>query len=270
VHTLRVGLLAVIAGLSAAGGAQASPYDMLVLQDRPALYLAMSAPPGSAVEGDLSGGGRTGRYFPQSGSPPKTRMPNGDTATVFDGYTQYLEVRSSPALSVRPGGALTLEAWIRPDTLQFPSDESDGYVYWAGKGEPGQHEYAGRMYSLTNSASRPNRISGYAFNLAGGLGSGSYFQDRIKARQWIHVAVVIDTRPRTGAPTGTIAIFKNGVLRKTTPLSQFDVVPEAGNAPLRIATRDLGSFFKGAVGKVAVYRRALTEERLKAHFEKMK
>lgn len=245
--------------------AAASPYDTLVLQDRPALYLPMAAPAGSAVERDLSPAGRDGTYFPRR-SPAKTRMPNGDAATVFDGFTQYLEVPSAAALSVGPRGALTLEAWIRPDTREFPTTEGDGYVYWAGKGEPGQHEYALRMYSLTNAVSRPNRISGYAFNLTGGLGSGSYFQDVVRPGAWIHVAVVIDNRTANGA----VRIFKNGVLRKTTPLSQFDVKPEAGRAPLRIATRDLHSFFKGAIGKFAVYGRALSAAQLAAHVERMR
>lgn len=225
-----------------------STYDQVVLQDHPVLYLRLSSPAGSAYETDFSGKGHHGRYFPQ-GSPSKTTMPNGDKATVFNGYTQYVEVMSAPVLSVRPGGALTLEAWIRPDVLNFPSQESDGYVHWAGKGETNQHEYVMRMYSKNNSANRPNRISGYVFNLDGGLGSGSYFQDVMTAGQWVHVAMVIQTRTRPG----TVALYKNGVLRKTTSLSQFDVTPRQGSAPLRIATRDFGSFFKGAIGKFAVY-----------------
>ena len=241
--------------------AQGSTYDSAVLADNPVLYLTMA---GNAVEIDRSGHGHAGRYFPQTRPTAKTRMPNGDLATVFDGYTQYLEVASARELSVRRGGALTLEAWIRPDTLEFPSQEGDGYVHWAGKGEPGQQEYVCRMYSLTNSANRPNRISGYAFNLSGGLGSGSYFQDPVRRGVWMQVAVEIDARNRT------VSIFKNGVLRKTTPLGQFDVTPEAGNAPLRVATRDLNSFFKGAIGKFALYAYPLTAQQLSAHVAKMR
>jgi hypothetical protein len=244
--------------------ALASLYDTAVLRDRPVLYLKMNAAPGSQAEADLAGSHQNGRYYPASGSPAKTRMPNGDLATVFNGATQYLEIPSSSLFSVRSGGGLTVEVWIRPDTLNFPNGESDGYVHFAGKGESGEHEYALRMYSKTNSANRPNRISGYVFNLDGGLGSGSYFQDAVQAGQWIHVAMVIDNRPN-----GTVSIFKNGVLRKTTPLSQFDVVPQPGNAPLRIATRDLRSFFKGAIGKFAIYRYVMSESKLKSHYAKM-
>jgi len=244
----------------------ASNYDNLVLQDNPVAYFKMGSGLGSATEPDASGKGHVGRYYPVNSRPAKTRMPNGDLATVFDGFAQYLETPDSRYLSVRKGGALTLEAWIRPDTLQFPSSESDGYVHWAGKGEPNEHEYAMRMYSRTNSASRPNRVSGYVFNLSGGLGSGSYFQDPMIAGQWMHVALVIQTRTRPG----TVSIYKNGVLRDTTPLSQFQVVPHEGRAPLRIATRDLNSYFKGAIGKFAVYAYPVTATRLLAHVQAMR
>lgn len=243
----------------------ASQYDTAVLADNPTLYLRMSAVGTQHTEIDRSGNNRHGTYFPQTAIFSKTQLPNGEAATVFDGVNQYVEVSSASALSVRRGGALTLEAWIRPDVLNFPNDESDGYVHWAGKGESGQHEYALRMYSKNNTASRPNRISGYAFNPAGGLGSGSYFQDVVTAGHWIHVVVIISTRTRPG----TIKIYKNGSLRQTTLLDQFHVVPRAGNAPLRIGTRDFGSFFKGAIGKFALYAYPLSQRQIQNHFNKM-
>ncbi len=249
----------------AASMAAASPYDTAVLADRPMMYLTLSAQAGVAIEKDLSSHGHNGTYRSQNGSPKKTKMPNGDTATAFDGKSQYLEVPSAASLSVKQGGAMTIEAWIRPDVLQFPKTEGEGFVYWMGKGEPNQQEYAGRMYSKQNSVNRPNRISGYVYNPSGHLGSGSYFQDTVKVKEWLHVAIVIDTRNG-----GTIAIFKNGDLRQTTPFSQFNVHPQAGNAPLRIATRQLDSFFQGAVGKFALYARALSSAQLKAHVGKMR
>jgi len=259
--------LAVAVSLLGADEILGSPYDTAVLQDNPVMYLPLSAATGASAETDRSGRGHNGHYFPVSSNFSKAPMPNGDRATVFNGTNQYIEVPTSVELSVRRGAGLTLEAWIRPDTLDFTYDEGDGYVHWAGKGAPGQHEYALRMYSRTNTASpaRPNRISGYAFNLVGGLGSGSYFQDPVTVGGWIHVAVVINTRVRPGV----ISIYKNGVLRKTTPLSQFDVVPRPGNAPLRIGTRDFGSFFRGAIGKFAIYAYPLTQAKIAAHTARM-
>ncbi len=243
----------------------ASPYDSKVLADLPVLYLTLGAPHGSHVEHDLSTSHHGGTYFSGSNSIQKTQMPNGDAASVFNGANQYLEVSSRDNLSLQHNKALSLEAWIRPDTLQFPNSEGDGYVHWAGKGESSEYEYVCRMYSLNNSANRPNRISGYAFNPDGGLGSGSYFQDALVAGAWIHVGVVIDNRNAFQQ----VRIFKNGVLRKTTMLNQFDVVPQPGNAPLRIGTRDMRSFFKGAIGKFAIYNYAVSEAQFKNHFLSM-
>ncbi len=235
---------------------EASEYDNLIRQGHPALFLKSGGP----VNGLASA-------FPASKPFKKTRLPNGDTAGLFDGFTQYLEVASTPAISVNANGAMTLEAWIRPDVLDFPSTESDGYVHWAGKGDSGRHEYALRMYSENNAAHRPNRVSAYAFNPQGGLGSGSYFQDEVRAGEWLYVAVVIDTRASRGK---AISLYKNGVLRKVTPLSQFNVQPQAGDAPLRIGTRDGHSFFKGAIGKFAVYPYALSDGQLLSHYQKMR
>lgn len=257
----------VAASVLAASPALASTYDLVVLQDQPELYLPMNAPPGSQTEQDLSRHQRVAHY--KGGSlPTKTRLRNGDRASVFDGATQYLEVTSGPRYSVPAGGALTIEALIRPDTLEFPHAESTGYVHFAGKGEGGQHEWALRMYSKTTADEppRPNRISGYVFNPEGRKGSGSYFQDTVSRGAWIHVAVIIDQRPAAGAPTGTVSIYKNGVLRKVTPIAQFDVTPTPGTAPVRIGTRDFGSWFKGAIAKFALYDEALPAARIRAHF----
>lgn len=243
--------------------AHGSAYDEAVLADHPVAYFAMTSATGKPNERDLTGRGHDGRYFP-TGAPRKTKMPNGDWATVFDGFTQYLEVPSAPEFSIPPGGALTIEVWMRPDTLEFPSAQG-GYVHWAGKGERGRHEYVLRMYSKTNEANRPNRISGYVYNPQGGAGSGCFFEDKVRAREWVHVAVVISMER---AP-GEVRIFKNGELRGANPLSQYNVVPRAGDAPLRIGTRDLVSFFKGAIGKFALYNRALSAADFETHIEKM-
>jgi hypothetical protein len=157
---------------------------------------------------------------------------------------------------------------MRPDVLEFPKQEGTGYVHWMGKGGTGQQEYAARIYSLTNK--RPNRISGYAFNLAGGLGSGSYVEEPVKVGEWIHYVLVINTNMTSASyPTGYTALYKDGVLKDKKPLKQFNVVPQAGAALFRVGTRDGASFFKGAIGKVAVYDYELPPEKILAHYKGM-
>jgi hypothetical protein len=114
------------------------------------------------------------------------------------------------------------------------------------------------MYQQGNSEMRDNRISFYSFNLTGGLGAGSYFQDSVTVGGWIHyVGTFDDTRTY---------IYKNGEPRDSDLLSGYDIMPGNGTAPVRIATRDLNSFFQGAITRVAIYDARLSDEQVAAHF----
>ena len=248
----------------------ASPYDRHVLGLKPTLYLPLGASPGSTAF-DMSGNDHTASFLPANNTPDMVVMPNGDMAASFTGQDQYVEVPSSPALSVTYTGCLTVQVWIRPATLQFPREEGTGYVYILGKGTSGEYEYAIRMYSKVNreDPERPNRISGYVWNLAGGLGSGAYFQDPVEIGQWIMVTVVIYDRPSKGWPDGYVALYKDAELRDQVSLSQYDVTPQAGNAPFCIGTRNNDSYFEGAIGKVAVYDQVLSASSIAATYNAM-
>lgn len=243
-------------------------YDSTVLADKPSAYWTMGSPL-QTTEKDRTGHKHTGTYF---GRPSAATLPNGDTAADFDGGREYLQVADSAALSPATRGLLTLEAWMRPDTLTFTGEGgSSHYVHWLGKGEPNNHEYVARFYSK-DDPDRPNRISGYLFNSSGGKGAGAYFQEKVSAGKWIHYAFVINANAKSDKyPNGYSKIYRDGVLKKTVDLSYRGsaVVPTRGNAPLRVATRDGGSFFDGAIGKVAVYTKELTGKRIAAHFNAM-
>ena len=245
-------------------------YDRRVLSLAPVLYLTLGHP-SCGIEEDLSGHGHNGVYLPAGHRPSVVKLPNGDPAASFDGVRQYVQVTSASVLSVTHTGGLSLQAWIRPETLQFRHEHASGYVYLFGKGTPGKQEYALRMYSHFNAGFpiRPNRISAYVFNLRGGLGSGSYFQDIIMIRQWFMVTFVIDDRASSAWPHGYVAIYKNRALRGRVSLSQFHVRPRASNAPLRIATRDLESYFQGAIGKVAIYDYVLSDRDIAGTYRAM-
>lgn len=203
---------------------------------------------------------------------------------------QYLEVADSDDLSAVTTGSITIEAWMRPDTLSFSHWEATGYVHWMGKGDYAdptgppfaRWEYAGRMYNLTNTEvpPRPNRISGYAFNKLAGFGVGSYFQDPVNAGEWIHYVLVINTTPTAGADSGGFSydkgytkIYKNGVLRDQDALDNPGlavIVPVNTTAPLRVATSDAASsFFQGAIAKIAVYGSELSASQISAHYNAM-
>ncbi len=178
-------------------------------------------------------------------------------APVFDGESGYVEIPDADIFSEPTTGELSVEAWIRPDSLDMPNRESSGYVHWMGKGVSGEHEWVSRMYQQGNSEDRENRISFYSFNLSGGLGAGSYFQDDVTVGEWIHYVGTFDDIRTT--------IYKNGVERDSDLLSGYDITPENGDAPVRIGTRDRNSYFQGAIARVAFYSTLLSESRAAAH-----
>lgn len=242
-------------------------YDDLVQASAPVAYWPLDRPKGGFSADRISG--IRGTFV---GDPMGTVMPNGDTATSFDGVDQYFEATSSDLLSPVPTGELTVEAWMRPDTLQFAEAEREGYVHWLGKGEAGEHEFAARIYNLSNSVDRPSRVSGYSFEAAGGLGAGSFFEDELVPGQWVHYVFVINTKERTDEfPDGYTKIYRDGILRAKNNLSIHgnSIQPDRTRAPFRVATRDFESFFNGAVGKVSLYDRELAPVTICAHTAQM-
>jgi len=269
-------------GRGGSGGAPASAYDQAVLADGPVAYWAMNRSPAS--EPDLTGRTSAGTYR-GGGSTPLVAMPNGDQAADFDGASQYMSVPSNAAFSIPTTHSLTWEAWIRPDTLQFPKNSS-GYVDWMGKCQDygPTCEWEARLYNTTNSENRCNRFSAYVFNPSAGLGSGAYWQPTcglIQAGQWYHVVGEYTTLSQpsgcqnaTQYP-GVVAIWLNGVPwnqsshGQTGCFSQYNVVPAANDSPLNVGTMAMDAYFQGAIGKVAIYDKLLAQAQITSHYTMM-
>lgn len=203
-----------------------------------------------------------GRHAVLHNEPIATQLPNGDAALVFNGVNQYAEIPDSDVFSVDTTKHLTVEVWLRPDTLENAKAESSGYVYVLGKGTTGNHEWALRMYNLTNAENRPNRMSAYVWALSGGVGYGSYVQEPVAVGEWMHFVFVVDDE------ANTMQLYKNGVLRDTDSHAAIEL--DNGVGPVRLGTRNFSSWFNGALGKFAIYDTALAPERIKAHYDTMK
>lgn len=185
------------------------------------------------------------------------RFGNENSAAVFSGDSNcYMEIPDHDAFSIGTAGALTISVWVSPKVLTFRNAEAAGYVHWMGKGVPHQHEWVLRMYNKELTASqenRPNRMSAYAFNLEGGLGSGSYVQEELTAGEWMHIAARYDVA------SNTITLFKNGVQKDQDPLydETYGVQVQNGTAPVRLGTRSLWSFFEGSIDDLRLRPRTL-------------
>jgi hypothetical protein len=201
---------------------------------------------------DASGRGRHG--IVHNAAPTSNRFGRGSSAFSFNGTNAYIEIPDHGDFSVATTGKLSISVWMRPGTLRFPDPEGSGYVHWLGKGVANQHEWAFRMYSTDNTEGRGNRTSFYLFNLAGGLGAGSYVQEAVAPGTWYHYVAVVDVS------TDTIKWYKNGVLRDQDPFiaSEYRISPRNGTASARVGTKDFTSHFKGAIDNIAIYNRALS------------
>ena len=73
----------------------------------------------------------------------------------------------------------------------------------------------------------------YVFNAEGGEGIGSYFQDLLEPGECLHVVATVDNQ-RT-------SIYRDGI-KLDSDVYTGQITPKAGNAPVRIGTRDFNSF----------------------------
>jgi len=249
-------------------------YPEAVRAKRPAAYWRLgerNAP--EAV--DASGHGHNGSYhgkvlFGESGAI----VGDPDTAIAVAPPGAYVEIAHSPQFSQPDSGqGLTVEVWMRPDVLTFPGETEDPYVMWLGKGENDQMEWGFRFYS--KNSTRPNRISAYIWDADGGLGSGAYFQDELKAHEWLHVVGVFDPGSADNPGAG-VSIYKDGQLRggpatsKGALYSTYSIRPRVGTAPVRLGTRDLASFLTGGLDEVAIYPRKLTAAEIQENYRRSK
>jgi hypothetical protein len=208
---------------------------------------------------------------------------SGDVYLHFNGIDAYVEIANIDDYSVSTTGELTISAWLRPDTLNFPRVEQDtAYIHWLGKGDAsgdrGNQEWTFRMYNHhdpVDTPSRRNRISFYVFNPQGGLGVGSYVQAPVRKGRWMHVVGIADST-RTyfykngrfircdtyrGPAQGSCPIHYQPPPREQL---QLTIDPQGGPAPLRLGTKDFGSFLEGGLTRVRLWKRALTPDEVAA------
>ena len=255
------GLLLPVCSTAAA----ASAYGRRVLEKKPCGYWRLGEMAGTTVVADASGNGLNGSVSGEVALGEKGVLDKEkDAAAKFDGRAGgCIEIPDHPSLSQPTSGqGFTVEAWMRPDDLEFTGGEgSEGYIHWLGKGETGRQEWALRFYP--KDSSRPNRVSAYIFNPGPGLGSGAYVEEHLKPGRWIHIVATFDPGDAT-SPKAGVSIYKDGKLALGPAKSPgalyktYGVMPVHGSAPLRIGTRDKKNFFTGAIDEVAIYPRVLT------------
>ena len=264
-----------LSGTMPAAAAAPMPYHKRVLAKHPLAYWRLEERGGPTAH-DSTGHGHDGTYqgavaFRQTGAIHS----EPDRAIQLNGVDAFVAVPDSSAFSQPTSGrGLTVEAWFRPDTLTFQGQTEQHYVHWLGKGQAGAFEWGLRFYS--KDSPRPNRVSAYVWNLTSppgtqNEGAGAYFQDALQPGRWIHVVACYDPGDASDARAG-VSIYKNGVLRGSPASSPgalyatYNIHPAHGTAPVRLGTRDQGSFLTGGLDDVAIYPRVLSAQEISDNY----
>jgi Concanavalin A-like lectin/glucanases superfamily len=248
--------VAVAAGRrSGAGPVANSSYANYVLSLKPVGYWRLGETNGPTAL-DWSGHENNGVYHgsPAFGEPGAIRN-DANTAIGLDGKS-YIEIPDQRAYSIGASG-LTVQAWFRPDRLDFPCAPRAEYIHWLGKGQARSFEWGFRFYK--KDSSRPNRISAYIWNPGGSEGAGAYVEEPVVAGKWINVVAVYQPPGKNAG----VSLFRDGALKSGPPspptlYRSYQVTPRPGGAPVRLGCRDLTSFLRGGLDEVAIYPRCLT------------
>lgn len=215
----------------------AGGYAAAVLSDSPAAYWRLRETSGTTATD--STGVSHGQYVAgvklgQSGAV------FGDSAVSFDGYDDVVSVRDHAKL--RLNGSFSLEFWakLNAERTSFPGVTSKGtggngfVVYWRN-GE--------RRLTFKRAG-----IDGKSTSVAGALRS-----DRFQ-----HYVLSYD------APSKTLRWYVNGVLDATHGSVTYPTNYDA--SPFVIGRGDGGQFGNQTIDDFAVYNKALSADRVKAHF----
>jgi hypothetical protein len=278
----RIGQLPLIFEMGYGENEMSLAYRNAVLAKNPVAYWRLGEASGQNAV-DETGNGHDGQYV---GNPilgqPGAIHGDSNTAVQFTG-TNYVEIKDSADFSQPTSTVgLTVEAWMRPDALAFPGQQSPNsnqnpYVHWLGKGESGLYEWAFRFYSSEPSqdpTARPNRISGYIWSPDADEGAGAFYQDVVGIGVWIHVVACYEPGDKDTCPPAGVHIYIDGVHILGPPHIGtlycnpcFAVQPAHGAAKLRLGTRDCKTFLVGALDEVAIYPRVLRPDEILANYK---
>ncbi|MEV0328861.1 LamG-like jellyroll fold domain-containing protein [Micromonospora echinospora] len=189
---------------------------------------------------DRSGHGNDGvvRGTVVPGQPGPLAAENSRSMSLEGGY---IEVPDSASLSLT--GPYALEAWVY---VREGGDQGVLEKYDA----PARNGYLLRLGAKNRPA---------AMNLSDTLSTTGPADAPVLQWGWHHLVSVFDG--------STLKIYLDGTERASVPMSRM---PTDGAASLKIGARgdDAGNPFGGWMSEVAVYDRALTPDKVKAHYVK--
>lgn len=251
-------------------------YARIIEADRPVAYWRFSEAKGRRIAGRLpgrlAGNASLGKPGPRAGRYPLFDTRNTAlTISKGAGFVRIADPGNNSTLDFASGDSITLEAWVNPTT-----GRNGGFSYIIGKGRTGNkgfprenHNYAMRLARsggaasisfLFRSAPTKQKPTGdyhrWTSNESFATGTG-----------WHHVAVTY-----TFGNADSLKGYIDG-----RPVSgKWDMAGKTANAPVvdndevwigSAMGGNPGSTLHGAIDEVAVYRHALSPDRLRARYK---
>jgi len=217
-------------------------YSALVLADAPAAYWRMDETTGTTMA-DATTNGNNGHYdgIVLLGQPGPL-APDGSTAVGFDGATGGASVPSSTSLQTN---WVTIELWINKRA------HSD-YGFYVVKNVVSGGGSSSGWFELLNSHNN-GRLE---FRVTGDVDPVLVSTATLELNRWYYVAATYD---------GVVAkLYIDGKLDGTLAAV---VSPAQNGDPLYIARRADGFFSNAQLAEVAIYPKALSAERIAAHWQ---
>jgi hypothetical protein len=279
-HALGAALIWLMASVGTASAAD-NNYAEVVLADQPVGYWRLQHAeegrvinevelPDSAVslDGTITGEVRLASFGPRSAEFPLFEPDNG--AAEFAGGGALIRIADPGAnspLDFGNGDAITLEAWVDPR----PTGDGQ-YLYIIGKGRT---EAAGQLAINQNYALRLKTLAGdkaalsFLFHSAGEKGDWHRWTSQVPLTLgdgWHHVAVTY----RFGEPKSLRGFLDGESVTGTWDMAgATDSEPMVDDDELWIGSSlggQAASTFQGRLDEVALYRHALSAERIQARY----
>lgn len=176
-----------------AAATTAATYDSSVELARPLDYF-------KAV--DLTGSStRSNRVLTMVGSPTVGSGGKfGEGCVSLNGTSQWMEISSAKA-SAATTGAVTVEFWVRADAATMPEHTSGAATYVAGYG-PTAHEWHMSYWDASDTSGRTGKFAARVESLDGSEGVNGPLSQATTQGEWVHVAMVIQTKDRAKPTAG--------------------------------------------------------------------
>ncbi len=251
-------------------------YQQIVMADDPTVYwrfddsnateLVESTLAGSGLNVSVSGNVRFAAPGPQRDEYPLFAEENRALEISGAGYVRVADPGPDSILDFGADDAITLEAWVNPDGAR-----SSGYAYVIGKGRTENAEFAAdnQNYALRLALNGGNAGLTFLFRSAGPNGDWHRWTSESGLPidgGWHHVAVTY-TFGQKNSVQGYIdgesvpGIWDMGGATDRAPVVDDDEV-WIGSSMGGRATSTL----QGSIDEVAIYRTALSAERIAARF----